>query len=66
MSLPTPTPKDCSLGLDHRGAFLCAEKLMLVLLRKEVIQPLVPLRLPCYDFILVTDHTFGASLLVKG
>jgi len=37
-----------------------------VLLKKEVIQPQVPLRLPCYDFILVTDHTFGVSLLVKG
>ena len=33
------------------------------LLRKEVIQPQVPLRLPCYDFIPVTNHTFGACLL---
>ena len=33
-----------------------------MLLRKEVIQPQVPLRLPCYDFIPVTNHTFGASL----
>ena len=32
------------------------------LLRKEVIQPQVPLRLPCYDFIPVIDHTLGASL----
>jgi hypothetical protein len=30
-----------------------------VLLRKEVIQPQVPLRLPCYDFIPVTAHTLG-------
>ena len=29
------------------------------LLRKEVIQPQVPLRLPCYDFIPITSHTFG-------
>ena len=29
------------------------------LLRKEVIQPQVPLRLPCYDFIPVTAHTLG-------
>jgi len=28
-----------------------------------VIQPQVPLRLPCYDFIPVTNHTFGACLL---
>src|SRR5947208_16974809 len=27
------------------------------LLRKEVIQPQVPLRLPCYDFTPVTSHT---------
>src|SRR5207247_766941 len=33
------------------------------LLRKEVIQPQVPLRLPCYDFIPITIHTFGTSLL---
>ena len=30
-----------------------------VLLRKEVIQPQVPLRLPCYDFIPITNHTLG-------
>jgi hypothetical protein len=29
------------------------------LLRKEVIQPQIPLRLPCYDFILITDYTLG-------
>jgi hypothetical protein len=33
------------------------------LLRKEVIQPQVPLRLPCYDFTPITDHTFGACVL---
>ena len=32
-------------------------------LRKEVIQPQVPLRLPCYDFTPVTDQTFGDSFL---
>ena len=35
-------------------------------LRKEVIQPQVPLRLPCYDFIPITDPTFGSSLLAVG
>jgi hypothetical protein len=30
--------------------------------RKEVIQPQVPLRLPCYDFTPITTHTFGAYL----
>ena len=30
--------------------------------RKEVIQPQVPLRLPCYDFAPVTGHTMGGYL----
>ena len=30
--------------------------------RKEVIQPHVPVRLPCYDFTPLTLHTFGTSL----
>ena len=29
------------------------------LLRKEVIQPHLPVRLPCYDFTPLTRHTFG-------
>ena len=33
-----------------------------LLLRKEVIQPHLPIRLPCYDFIPLTNHTFGTSL----
>ena len=32
------------------------------LLRKEVIQPQVPLRLPCYDFTPVTVHSLGPCL----
>ena len=34
--------------------------------RKEVIQPQVPLRLPCYDFTPVTNHSLGACLLAVG
>ena len=37
-----------------------------ILPRKEVIQPHVPVRLPCYDFTPLTLHTFGASLLAVG
>ena len=51
--LPDIDP-DCS-GPD---AFAC-------ILRKEVIQPQVPLRLPCYDFTPVADPTV-ASCLLKG
>ena len=32
-------------------------------LRKEVIQPQVPLRLPCYDFTPVADLTVAGCLL---
>ena len=32
-------------------------------LRKEVIQPQVPLRLPCYDFTPITDYTLDGCLL---
>jgi hypothetical protein len=32
-------------------------------LRKEVIQPQVPLRLPCYDFTPVADPTVAACPL---
>ena len=34
-----------------------------VLLRKEVIQPHLPIRLPCYDFTPIIDPTFDCVLL---
>ena len=37
--------------------------LLEVLLRKEVIQPLVLERLPCYDFTPIIEPTFGRALL---
>ena len=33
------------------------------ILKKEVIQPQVPLRLPCYDLVPITKLAFGAALL---
>ena len=36
------------------------------LLRKEVIQPHLPVRLPCYDFTPIADPTFDGSLLTVG
>ena len=33
---------------------------------KEVIQPQVPLRLPCYDLVPITKLAFGAALLSVG
>ena len=34
-----------------------------LLLRKEVIQPHLPIRLPCYDFTPVINPTFDCALL---
>ena len=45
----------CRLGLELQRSSL-----------KEVIQPQVPLRLPCYDFTPVTVHSFGGSLTWLG
>ncbi len=41
----------------HEGA-----RASLFSFRKEVIQPHVPVRLPCYDFVPLAPHTFGRSL----
>lgn len=41
----------------HEGLTSCR------LPRKEVIQPQVLLRLPCYDFTPITNPTFGRWLL---
>jgi hypothetical protein len=47
----TRTPTRCGRGTSH-----------VVLLRKEVIQPHLPVRLPCYDFVPIADPTFDRSL----
>ena len=36
------------------------------ILRKEVIQPQVPLRLPCYDFTPVAEPTVVGCPLLRG
>ena len=36
-------------------------KKIVMLLRKEVIQPHLPVRLPCYDFVPIADPTFDSS-----
>ncbi len=38
------------------------ESTEVVLLRKEVIQPHLPVQLPCYDFVPVIGFTLGACL----
>ncbi len=42
----------------------CAQQIGLgKILRKEVIQPQVPLRLPCYDLVPIAEFIFGACSL---
>ena len=46
------------LGTEHMDRANPAEWL----LRKEVIQPHLPVRLPCYDLVLIASPTFDGSL----
>ncbi len=69
-----PWKLDCTLGLQRPGAtpnlrrktqgtrVLTVRFEPKLILRKEVIQPQVPLRLPCYDFTPVTNHSLGTCL----
>ena len=41
------------------GAPTSVDVILRNLPRKEVIQPQLPLRLPCYDFTPITGHTLG-------
>ena len=40
-----------------------SDSAFVTILRKEVIQPQVPLRLPCYDFTPVADLTVAGCFL---
>ncbi len=48
---------------DRPGAVSPTLVRLTFLLRKEVIQPHLPIRLPCYDFTPVADLTFDSWLL---
>ena len=56
--------RTAACSLEMREAFLRAspKALSFTILRKEVIQPQVPLRLPCYDFTPVADPTVVGCL----
>ena len=49
-------------NMSSRNWRLDTPKRCQMLLRKEVIQPHLPVRLPCYDLVLITDPTFDGSL----
>ena len=50
-------------GNAETGSMHEASGLIRTILRKEVIQPQVPLRLPCYDFTPVADPAVAGCLL---
>ena len=47
----------CIMHSDYRPGM--EQLLLFFILRKEVIQPHLPIRLPCYDFTLIINPTFG-------
>jgi hypothetical protein len=47
--------------LDHPPQGGEADERVPVLLRKEVIQPHLPVRLPCYDLVPIASPTFDGS-----
>jgi hypothetical protein len=65
-SLRTYNPRTCLTKSGARPFTVTMRMMCEFLRRKEVIQPQVPLRLPCYDFIPVTSLTLGLCLLAVG
>src|SRR5690554_4044381 len=57
--LPTSVLRDCSLKTKQ----IITPTFSNIFLRKEVIQPHLPIRLPCYDFTPIICPTFGGWLL---
>ena len=65
MGVPSKLNNAKSGGTDERLTLGTYERLVgtQILLRKEVIQPHLPIRLPCYDFTPIIKPTFGRALL---
>ena len=62
---PGQTSLSCQLLLFRQCSLITQQQnnTLLDFLRKEVIQPHLPIRLPCYDFTPVISPAFGSSLL---
>jgi hypothetical protein len=58
----TRVNSQCSTSEQWTPARTFASRRCQRLLRKEVIQPHLPVRLPCYDFVPIADPTFDDSL----
>ena len=60
------TQQQNNLYLFFRFSWIVPDERKHFFLRKEVIQPHLPIRLPCYDFTPVIGPTFdGSSLSVR-
>jgi hypothetical protein len=57
---PSETVTVTTVHPEWMELFVCSERVLL--LRKEVIQPHLPVRLPCYDFVPIASPTFDHSL----
>jgi hypothetical protein len=57
--------RQIDLGWRSRLASELAQIQSLALPRKEVIQPHLPVRLPCYDFTPIINPTLDACLLAE-
>ena len=60
------SPPDKSYFPHSRKSVTVNARTPTIFLRKEVIQPHLPIRLPCYDFTPVTDPAVDCSLLSVG
>ncbi len=69
---PPPTPEHARGGTgalhhqptkrtEHMSVNASGRRCPVKLLRKEVIQPHLPVRLPCYDFVPIASPTFDRS-----
>ena len=60
LTAPCVARTDCEVSCGNL-AYLNSMTNSTLTLRKEVIQPHLPIRLPCYDFTPVIGSTFGSS-----
>ena len=60
-SSTTPHTLGTGMGLDQHDPPMTGEPTSQMLLRKEVIQPHLPVRLPCYDLVPIASPTFDGS-----
>ena len=59
---PGSVPDRLGSGIDLGRTKPASSACLILLPRKEVIQPHLPVRLPCYDFTPVTDPTLDICL----